>query len=83
MCFKFYREGRLIIYTDKPSFRSTITKHAPIWTETEYTKRLLTHLLKVNGLVLVQKARTDSFQCRTCVQSEILKTITTDIHKHN
>jgi len=79
MYFKFYREYRLIIYTDKASFRSTVTKHAPFQIETDYTKRLLTHLLQINGLVLVKQAR----QCPTCVQSEILKTITTGIHKHN
>ena len=82
MYFKFYREGRLIICTDKPSFRSTVTKHAPFQTETDYTKRLLTHLLKINGLILVQQARTDSLQCPICVQSENLEIITTGIHKH-
>ena len=31
----------------------------------------------------MKKARTYSFQCPSCAQSEILKTITTGIHKHN
>ena len=44
---------------------------------------LLTQLLKVNGLVLMKKAKTDSFQCSSCAQSETLKTVTTGIHKHH
>jgi hypothetical protein len=83
MYLKFYREGRLIIYTDETSVCNTVTKQAPIYTETEYSKILLTQLLKVNGLVFMKKARTYSFQCPSCVQSEILKTVTTGIQKHN